>query len=385
MNYITNDNFLEKALEFTHNPPYKNNEYSGRNWGHPWHSLCSYHGKLKPSIAHHLIKNFTNENDLVLDPMSGVGTIPFEASLQGRYGIGNDLSELAYMITKAKLSHPSREKVENVLLELEDFINFFKQDYELFELPYQNFGLNKKIPDYFEKKTYSEILAARTFFSNKTNNISEEEALVFSCFAHVLHGNRPYALSRNSHPLTPYAPTGEFIYKNVIEHIRKKVDLSYKKGDFSHFKKGEAILGDLFSLSDIYKNEVDVIITSPPFINSIKFFNNNWMRLWLSGWEPSDFKKADKRFIESKQNIDFSIYKDFFNMCNSVLKSSGSIILHLGKSKNFDMGEEIIQYIPNNFELIHLGLEDTSKIERHGIRDKGSTTHHQFLFIKKNS
>ena len=109
------------------------------------------------------------------------------------------------------------------------------------------------------------------------------------------------------------------------------------------------------------------------------------MRLWLSGWEPSDFKKADKRFIESKQNIDFSIYKDFFNMCNSVLKNSGSIILHLGKSKNFDMGEEIIQYIPNNFELIHLGLEDTSKIERHGIRDKGSTTHHQFLFIKKNS
>ena len=40
---------------------------------------------------------------MVLDPLCGVGTIPFEACLQGRVGIGNDLSELAYVVTKPKL------------------------------------------------------------------------------------------------------------------------------------------------------------------------------------------------------------------------------------------------------------------------------------------
>lgn len=88
--------FRKKAEEFVSDLPYKKPPYGNRNWGHPWHSLCSYHGKLKPAIAHWLVSDFTKEGDVVLDPLCGVGTIPFEACLQGRIGIGNDLSELAY-------------------------------------------------------------------------------------------------------------------------------------------------------------------------------------------------------------------------------------------------------------------------------------------------
>ena len=144
-----------------------------------------------------------------------------------------------------------------------------------------------------------------------------------------MHGNRPYALSRTSHPLTPYAPSGEFIYKSVIQHIRNKIELSYKKGEFDEFEDGYAILGDLFDLPKQFNEDIDAIITSPPFVGSIKFFNNNWMRLWLSGWEPEDFKKANARFLEGKQNKDLSIYDNFFNMCYKVLKPGGKIILHL--------------------------------------------------------
>lgn len=89
--------FRKKAEEFVSDLPYKKPPYGNRNWGHPWHSLCSYHGKLKPAIAHWLVSDFTKEGDVVLDPLCGVGTIPFEACLQGRIGIGNDLSELAYV------------------------------------------------------------------------------------------------------------------------------------------------------------------------------------------------------------------------------------------------------------------------------------------------
>ena len=39
--------------------PYKAIPFRGRNWGHPLHSLCSYQGKLKPAIAHWLVKSFT--------------------------------------------------------------------------------------------------------------------------------------------------------------------------------------------------------------------------------------------------------------------------------------------------------------------------------------
>src|SRR5699024_6085734 len=273
------EEYKQLTQDFLEDLPYLYKPYSSRNWGNAWHSLCSYHGKLKPAIAHHLIKTCTHKDEKVLDPMSGVGTIPFEASLQGRIGIGNELSELAYIVTKAKLNQIDRSIVNDILEELDTFISLFKSNYNKENLPYKHFGLNKTIPEYFHLDTYSEILAARTFFTNRIKSVSNEEAFVFSCFLHVLHGNRPYALSRRSHPLTPYAPKGEFIYKNVIQHIKNKVELSYKKGEFSEFKDGYAILGDMFDLPNHFNEDIDNIITSPPFVGSIKFFNNNWMRL----------------------------------------------------------------------------------------------------------
>lgn len=375
------DEYKQKAKSFTEDLPYREKPYNSRNWGHPWHSLCSYHGKLKPSIAHLLIKEFTEEGQIVLDPMSGVGTIPFEASLQGRIGIGNDLSEMAFTVTKAKLESADKEKVESILEELNDYINENKVDYNTNKVPYSDFGLNGKIPEYFHHETYSEIIAARQFFINR-KIVSPEDAFIFSCFLHVLHGNRPYALSRNSHPLTPYSPKGEFIYKNVVTHIKNKIKLSYKKGEWNNFKEGKAISGDLFKLTEKVNN-VDAIITSPPFCDSIRFYSSNWLRLWLSGWEPEDFKNADMRFLEGKQKKNLGIYSEFFNVCNNILKDNGVVILHLGKSKKFDMAAELTKLVTDHFEIIHVGDEDVKGMEKHGISDKGATTAHQFLFLIK--
>ncbi|QGI37031.1 SAM-dependent methyltransferase [Bacillus subtilis] len=376
--------FQNQASNFIENLPYRVSPYNGRNWGHAWHSLCSYHGKLKPSIAYHLVKEFTEIGDYVLDPMSGVGTIPLEASLQGRVGIGNDLNELAYCVTKAKLEITDREEVNRIIRELNVFIEAFKRDYSNEEIPYSDFGFNNKLPNYFHKETYSEIIAARQYFLNRIPKLSTEEAFVFSCFLHILHGNRPYALSRNSHPLTPYSPTGEFIYKNVVEHIQRKVELSYKKGNWENFLNGQAILGDLFDLEEkIEKGKIDVIITSPPFFDSIRFYSSNWMRLWLAGWEPDDFKKSDEVFLEGKQKKNLRIYEDFFKVCAKLLKADGKVILHLGKSKKCDMALELSRYSKEYFHTVHIGNENVEKLEKHGIRDKGSTTDHQFLFLLK--
>lgn len=375
------EGYKQKAKEFMEYLPYRKKPYSNRNWGHPWHSLCSYHGKLKPAIAHFLIKEFTEEGQTVLDPMSGVGTIPFEACLQGRIGIGNDLSEMAYTVTKAKLERSSKEKTKKILEELNDYINENKIYYVLDKVPYSDFGLNGKVPEYFHPETYLEILAARDFFI-KRKITTPEEAFIFSCFLHVLHGNRPYALSRNSHPLTPYAPTGEFIYKNVVTHIKNKIELSQKKGEWNNYKEGKAIYGDLFNLTGKINN-IDVIITSPPFYDSIRFYSSNWLRLWLSGWEPMDFKDAEMRFLEGKQKKNLNIYSEFFNVCSNLLKDNGKVILHLGKSKKCDMATELSKLAKEYFEIIHIGNEDVENLEKHGISDKGLTNAHQFLFLLK--
>ena len=372
--------FRKKAEEFISCLPYKQSPYGNRNWGHPWHSLCSYHGKLKPAIAHWLVSEFTNEGDVVLDPLCGVGTIPFEACLQGRIGIGNDLSELAYVVTKAKIEKPNYTAVQKVIGQLNEYIEKNKSCRSVTE--YENFGFNGKLPQYFECETYKEILCARDFFLNKLPAVSAEEAMVFSAFLHVLHGNRPYSLSRRSHPLTPYSPTGDFEYKSVIDKIVQKVNASYAKLDQSEITQGKAIYGDYRDLAqtDI---KADFIICSPPFAGSIRFYMQNWMRLWLCGWEPKDYKEADEKFLDKSQEKNFDLYYSFFEMCNNVLNGKGKVILHLGKTKTVDMGIELSKRAEPWFNIVFLAGEDVSAIEKHGIKDKGVTVEHQYLFLQK--
>lgn len=364
-----------KAENFVNSAPYRDQPYNKRNWGQRWHSLCSYHGKLKPSIAYWLIKTFTNEGDVVLDPLCGVGTIPLEASLQNRFGIGNDLSELAYYVTKAKVDLPKQVDVDKVIVNLEKYIKKNMARYNN-QLPYSDFGLNKKLTCYYEENTFKEILLARDYFLSK-KNVDSAQSLVIASILHILHGNRPYALSRNSHPLTPYAPTGDFIYKSLIEHTRAKTRLMYNNLPEFH-QKGQAIFGDFKDLNNIL---ADIIITSPPFADSFKFYTQNWIRLWFCGWEDEDFKKANIKFLDNQQNSNFDIYLDFFEKCSMLLKPKGKMILHLGKSVNTNMSAELELRSQKYFDTVFIGDEDVTHLEKHGLKDKGGTIQHQFMFL----
>ena len=373
--------FEENARLFVEELPYRQGEYAGRNWGHPWHSLCSYHGKLKPAIAHFLVQAFTGEGDVVLDPLCGVGTIPLEACLQGRVGIGNDLSRMAYAVTKAKVEHPERESVDAAVENLGAYIEAHKREYCVTPLPYSDFGFNGKVPEYFHPDTYCEILAAREYFKNR--ELTPEEAMVLACFLHVLHGNRPYALSRNSHPLTPYKPTGEFVYKNVIGHIRNKLDLSYRKIEPDKLHTGKALCGDFHKIDSCFAGSVDAVITSPPFAGSMKFYIQNWLRLWCAGWEETDYKQADTDFLEAKQKKSMDVYYDFFALCSKMLKPHGKVILHLGHSRECNMADELEQRARERFHVVYRGAGNGEHMEKHGIKDKGATFEHQYLFLEK--
>ena len=183
------------------------------------------------------------------------------------------------------------------------------------------------------------------------------------------------------------------MYKNVIEHIRNKVYLSYNKSDkYLDYERENFVIGSTYNLdyndllSVIPKDSVNAIITSPPFSNSIKFYSQNWLRLWLSGWERSDFQNVNDRFLEIKQRSTLDVYKNFFKVGHALLKDGGKMILHLGKTSKVNMGEELSKLCRPWFDVIYLGSESVSHLEKHGIKDKGGTSDHQYLFlIKKNN
>ncbi|MBI3724008.1 DNA methylase, partial [bacterium] len=211
-----NRSTAKAAREFARELPYRELPYSRRNWGHPWHSLCSYQGKLKPGLAHHLVSRFTRPGETVLDPLGGVGTIAFEACLAGRRGISNDVNPVAHACARAKLGRPDAGECFALLGRLERALAGARPRKR--RLP----RFNGELASYYHPTTLGEILRARAFFLGEgiaQAPRSSSEALVLASLLHVLHGNRPYALSRRSHPLTPFAPSGPFVEKALVPHV----------------------------------------------------------------------------------------------------------------------------------------------------------------------
>lgn len=361
--------------------PYKSTPYSKKNWGSALHSICSYQGKLKPSIAYHLVKTFSKEGDVILDPFSGSGTIALEASLNSRKSISFDISKLSFILTKAKTNFSDINKIYQIVENLENFIRTSKIDSEYLKKA-SDFGFNGKVSSYYHKNTFNEILLARKYFINEKFD-EPEKAFVMSCLLHILHGNRPYALSRNSHPLTPYAPTGESIYKNLVEKLVQKIERTYKDSFPESFVNGLAFMQDVTKKFPEGLEKVDTVITSPPFFSSTKFYMTNWLRFWFVGWEREDFEIESIKFLEKKQLISLNIYIDILNNLYQAIKEDGFVVMHLGKNKKLDMMIELSKIIPDNFKILDQFTEDVSDSKLHGIKDKGSTAEHQYLILQK--
>lgn len=376
-----NKSFLPRWERFKESLPHQKEPYSKRNWGSQLHSVCSYQAKMKPSLAHHLVETFSREGDKVLDPFSGSGTIPFEACLMGRQGYGLEISLLGTAVSNAKLMRADRQKVRDLIDKLDVWISTNKLCSDTLREA-EEIKFNGALKDYFHPDTYQEVLSAREFFAANQSD-SPEWHLVMACMLHVLHGNRPYALSRNSHPITPYAPTGEYIKKSVVEKVKTKVEKSLASQLSDELPTGRCFQGDICSEWPAELRDIDAIITSPPFYDSTRFYMTNWMRFWFCGWVRSDYDTRANEFVESLQKKTFDVYRGIFEQFHARLKTGGVVVLHLGLSHKCDMATELTKQANGLFKVLDIATESVGHCESHGIRDKGTTTGHQYLILQK--
>lgn len=360
--------------------PHRKGSMAARNWGNKLHSLCSYQGKLKPAIASSLVDIFVGKGGSVLDPFSGVGTIPFEASLRGATSFALEISPSAFRISHAKLTCPARSDIDEVLKNLEAFLNSYQATDEEFQQALK-IRFNKKLDEYFHPDTFREILGARKFMQ-LNEGTSSALSMVHAALQHILHGNRPYALSRRSHPLTPYAPTGLFEYRSLMERLRAKIARSLEVDRGERFREGQIWRMDSTDPWPDAIENLDAVITSPPFFDSTRFYLGNWMRLWFSGWEAEDFKHQPHKYIDERQKTGFDVYEPIVRQSRERLKPGGFLVLHLGESKKCDMAEEIAKVARPFFRTFDVFSESVEHCEKHGLRDKGSVTAHQYLVLQ---
>jgi hypothetical protein len=338
------------------------------------HSLCSYPSKLKPGLAHFLVRLFSLPGEVVLDPFSGAGTVPFEAAIQGRRPVGIDLSPFAARLTLAKVDPPSVDEVADAVGRLRDHLASVAAEVDVAHV-------EPEIREFFHPDTCQEICAAQLLLDQADVGSQRARALLWACLAHVLHGNRPYALSRRSHPIIPIPPKGEFAYKSVLDAVTAKADRLALGELPPGFVSGTAVEADAFEL-DLAPTSVDVLITSPPFLGTTEFLRQNRVRLWLAGMGYERQTEEKSRFLEYRR--DLGCYRELLATWFGVIRSGGRLVMHLGVVRKRDMAEELMPLATEaGFVPLPIVYEPAGHLESHGRTDRGATHTHEFLIAER--
>ena len=106
--------------------------------------------------------------------------------------------------------------------------------------------------------------------------------------------------------------------------------------------------------------------------------------MWFCGWSEQDFHTLSRIYLERQQGNSMDVYEDFFRACSELLRSNGLLVVHVGRTRSMDMGDELAKRSGKAFVLVDSVVEDVANIENHGVTDKGSTKSHEFQFFVKN-
>lgn len=349
MEYILKDTPCHKGAYFKEYPNGKKIRVDeGVFWiqkqrqGHSLHYVVPYQACFAPQIPRFFIKHFSKEGDVVLDPFAGRGTTVFEANQMGRIGIGIDVSPLALSIAKSKLDSVTLEQVKKRLDEI-DFSRQLTEGYEEFK-------------DIYHKKTYSEILNLKKQL--KDNPVDN---LIRTIILGRLHGHSSSFFSIWTFNVISLSKD------RIIKQSKKRgLKPDYRDTKKSILKKAATVLKDVIKtnsesriisistdeMSTKIEKPVDLIITSPPFLNVINYIDDNWLRFWFLGYDKEKLRKI----LVQTGNIEeyrYFIKRSMLEM-NKVLKKGKYCIIEVGDVRNGKINlDELIVDLANEtgFEI----------------------------------
>ena len=268
------------------------------------HNLFKYPAKLIPEIAvAYLDSDYISSDGVVLDPFCGSGTVMVEAQRLGYDSIGIDINPLSTLISKVKTTSLDWTEIRKKINQFQDEVKKLKPIIP--EFTNRDYWFNNNVLDSLGKiKTW-------------VSQIEDPEVNNFFSF------NFASIIRKicNADP-SIFPPTiSKRMKKRSIERDKKCVFLEFlNKTNHSlsvlekHFNKLElipsvqCILGSATD-SLLPKNSIDLIITSPPYINAQKYIRTTKLELfWLEWITDNTIAELDTQIIGTERvySKDFS-------------------------------------------------------------------------------
>ena len=290
----------------------------------------SYRACYKPQLPRFFIDVFTQSDDVVYDPFAGRGTTLIEAALMGRNIISNDVNPLSQLLTQSRLDIPTLDQIGQRLEGLH--IQELKADIDL--------------SMFYHKDTEAEILSLKNQLDSAdyvdnwirmvaTNRLTGHSAGFFS--GYTLPPNQ--AASQKSQTTINERLGITPAYKDTKEIILKKSKSLQRNLNPEIVKQLRGIGSSaIFSSRDsrftshIPNESVDLTVTSPPFLNIVRYADDNWLRCWFNSIDVSEVEKKITlcRTVESWSDMMGNVLDELYR----VTVPGGWVAFEVGEVNN---------------------------------------------------
>ncbi|MCD6403178.1 MAG: hypothetical protein J7K98_02530, partial [Candidatus Aenigmarchaeota archaeon] len=291
------------------------------------HTFHSYPARFIPQIPRTFIEIFTQRGDVVLDPFCGCGTTLVESRLLGRNSIGNDLNPLAVLISKVKTTIvPNHEliQLENFVKQLEKEVKLIKSPKIVPKLP------NRKLSSRFTQKMIAELQLIR-------EKIDES----------LFESERIYDIARVALSSTIMSIIERENGNNVYEIFSRKIFLMTKTlrkfsryADKTMFVK--VLEGDARWL-EVSNNSVDLIVTSPPYVNALDYYRIHMYSMFWLGINFWKFRNDEIGAHSHHINNRFRLLSEYLgDMLRAMIEMNR--VLKKGKICAIVVGNSTVEY-----------------------------------------
>ncbi len=381
--------FSKRSTDFASNGAISMSYVNPDKWGRcttstecTLHQLSPFIGKLRPSVAHDLIRSFSKPSDLVIDPFAGSGTVALEAATSGRNVFASDINPYAEILCRAKLAPPgdcvdALAEADTLLCESQDMASRL----DLADVP-------EWVRRFFHPKTLREAIALADLC------LQRKKYFILACLLGILHHQRPGFLSHPASHLVPYLRTKNFpramyphlyAYRPVRERLLAKILRAFRRPPTALNGERQFRRSSVQNLT--VPRKFDCMITSPPYMNALDYGRDNRLRLWF-------VTRSGHSNIDAANTRDRATFEELIEATaqhiSSHLNVGGHAVLVIGERTNRKyyarpsaVASQILQQRCRTLSLQSVLTDEIPDVRRSRREYRGVRTEHVLVFKKQ--
>lgn len=337
------------------------------------HGFFKYPCKFIPEIPKWAIRNYIeeiNKDTKILDPFSGSGTTLLEASLAGIDSLGNEIDDIAKLITKVKSTKLTYSEIQNVRITVDSITErIVNGDYKLDEIIYPEIN---NLNHWFRKDILDDL--GHLYYSIMSIDNERIKNFLLVCMASIIKkvsnaddiSPKPYV----SNNIIKNPPNVSPTFKDIVKKYISGLD-ELSRCELAQIEiKGSAT--NIIAQDSI----IDLAITSPPYINAFDYVRTLRLEnLWLQMASEDQLREKKKLYLgtesikskDERQNLkildESKLLQEYYDKVCLVDERRALILKRFFEDMKKNLNEVYRVLKPNAHYIIVIGNSTIRKID----------------------